>query len=283
MLGQHSTRFEPEIKDSFSVGLYSDPSSSIAFRLSYHRILLVENGRGTLVIDDTAYKLSPGQLYLIAKGQILNTTNSSDISATEIRFGDCFWDRTPSSANNCKAVLFNNAADNQCLALNEKDMPELQSLFSTLQDEFNRTTYINKLDVMAAYLKIIMIKIANMNASLTEGYDNHDKQLYRRFLELVSRDYSFRHEVFDYSKELNITSRRLTELCKRSSGKTAKDIIAGQLIAEAKRNLQFSSFTIKQIAYKLNFATPEQFSHFFKKNAQSSPSEFRTSSIGLSN
>lgn len=40
---------------------------------------------------------------------------------------------------------------------------------------------------MAAYLKIIVIKIANVNAALVNGYDDQDKQLYRQFLQLVSQ------------------------------------------------------------------------------------------------
>jgi len=54
-------------------------------------------------------------------------------------------------------------------------------------------------------------------------------------------------------------------------------------MAEAKRSLQFSSNPIKEIAFQLNFATPDQFSHFFKNNAQVSPNDYRALflSIGI--
>ncbi len=57
---------------------------------------------------------------------------------------------------------------------------------------------------------------------------------------------------------------------------SAKEIINGQIVAEAKRFLQFSSNTVKEIAYELNFNTPEQFSHFFKKNTTMSPADYRS-------
>jgi AraC-like DNA-binding protein len=121
-----------------------------------------------------------------------------------------------------------------------------------------------------------MIKIANVNASLASGFDNYENKLYRQFIELISEHYQSSHEVAEYSKLLGISARKLADLSKRCSGKGAKELINGQLIAEAKRSLQFSSMPIKEIALQLNFATPDQFSHFFKKNVQVSPKDYRT-------
>jgi AraC family transcriptional activator of pobA len=281
MLQHNLPPVESEIKESFSINILSDQNSIETYRLSYHRIILVEKGKGTILVDGNTFRIDENQLYLISKGQIFGITDETELSGVEISFGDCFWERSPASANNCKAVLFNNAADNQQILLQQKDINELYPLFASLYSEYKQPAYVNKIDAMAAYLKIIMIKIANINALLIKGYDNFEKQVFRKFLGLVSSDYYLRHEISDYSNQLNITSRRLSELCKRCSGKGAKEIINGQIIAEAKRNLQFTSLTIKEIAYKLNFATPEQFSHFFKKNTLVSPSEYRSSFIGI--
>jgi AraC family transcriptional activator of pobA len=70
--------------------------------------------------------------------------------------------------------------------------------------------------------------------------------------------------VADYANQLGISAQKLTDLTKRCSGRGAKDLINGQLIAEAKRSLQFSSILVKEIAFQLDFSTPDQFSHFFK-------------------
>lgn len=254
----------------------------IPYRLAYHRIIFVSSGQGTFLIDDKEFILSGNQLFLISQGQVFCSHAQENIEGYEISFGDSFWERTPESANNCKAVLFNNASNNQCLPIQQNDSEDLLPLLKMLLEEYNSSPYINKLDALAAFLKIIMIKIANLNASLAKGFDNFEKQMYRKFLEAVSKDYFCRHEVSDYARQLNITPRRLSELCKRSSGKTAKDIINGQLIAEAKRHLQFSSIAVKEIAIRLSFPSPEQFSHFFKKNVQASPSDYRTYFIGIS-
>ena len=281
MLTYSTSRIEADIKDSFSIRKLDDTSVQGTCRLAYHRILFVKTGEGSLQIDDNTYAVAGNQIYLLSKGQLYVPDQNIRLTGFELSFGDCFWEKTPASANNCKAVLFNNAADNQCLSLEEKDITDLEPLFLALHGEFEQTAYINKLDAMAAFLKIILIKIANINAALSKGFDNYEKQLYRKFVELVSQEFQSLHEVSAYAQRLNVTPKRLSELCRRCSGKGAKDIINGQLVAEAKRNLQFSSIAIKEIAYQLNFATPEQFSHFFKKNVQASPSDYRSYFIGI--
>jgi len=154
-------------------------------------------------------------------------------------------------------------------------LTELSLHFEALYREFIKDDYINKPDALAAYLKIIMIKTANLNALLTTGNDSYDNRLYRKFLDMVSNSYQATHGVADFAKRLGISTRKLTDLCHKCGGKGAKELINGQLVAEAKRSLQFSSKPVKEIAYHLNFSTSEQFSHFFKKNTHISPHQYR--------
>lgn len=268
---------EREIKDSFSISYCNNHifDKAAACRIIYNRIFLVKEGQGLLQIDEVAYHVSGNELFLLAKGQVYAFLPGSSFTGYELSFGDCFWEKAPASASNCKAVLFNNAAANQQLPVQPADYRELTGLFQVLLREYNTEEYVNKMDALAAYLKIIMIKIANINASLAEGYDSFDNQLYRQFTELVSRHYQATHEVAAFADMLGITARRLSDLCKQCCGKGAKEIINGQLIAEAKRALQFSSRPVKEIAFQLNFSAPDQFSHFFKKNTGVSPNDYR--------
>jgi AraC family transcriptional activator of pobA len=268
---------DKEIKDSFSITYLNDKTfgAEPLYRCTYNRIFLIRQGKGDLRIDEAAYSIAANDLFLIAKGQVYSFDKGTIISGYEISFGDCFWEKAPASANNCKAVLFNNTTTDQQVTVGDADFAELSQNFDSLHNEFVKDDYINKPDVLAAYLKIIMIKIANLNALLIKGSDSYENHIYRDFLYLVSNKYQTTREVADFAHELGITTRKLTELCNRCSGKGAKDIINGQLIAEAKRSLQFSTKTIKEVAYHLNFSTPDQFSHFFKKNTQLSPHQYR--------
>lgn len=269
---------DEELKDSFLVRFveeqHQDPEITMC-RTAYHRIFLIIEGSGNLLIDDQSYPLTGNQLFLLSKGQLYGFRQDTIISGYELRFGDCFWEKTPASANNCKAVLFNNAAANQCLPITDEGSAALQVLFSTILKEYESPDYINKPDVLAAYLKVIMIKIANLHAALTDAYDNHEKQLYRRFIAALAIHYKTTHEVAFFAKELGISTRKLTDICRNCCGSGAKELINGQLIAEARRALQFSSRPVKDIAYALNFSSPDQFSHFFKKHTGTAPNDYR--------
>jgi AraC-like DNA-binding protein len=285
MLSISNLVVEEEIKNSFSILFLEDkkytPKST--YRLLYNRILLIQSGIGEIIIDDQVFQISSSQLFLAAKGQLINFNSKTKFTGYELSFGDCFWERTPSSANNCKAVLFNNASANQTIPLNQQDNIELISIFKSLCYEYQKNEYINQLDAMAAYLKIIMIKIANINHSLSKGFDSYENQIYAQFLELISKNYKISREVSDYAGLIGISARKLTDLCKRCSNRGAKELINGQIIAEAKRSLQFTSNPVKEIAFQLNFTTAEQFSHFFKKNTQVSPHEYRLLFLNIGN
>jgi len=273
-----SIAVEQKTTDSFHVENQAGLNHSClsgAQRLVYNRMILIKRGSGSVYIDDLEYQLGESQLFIISLGQIISFTKDCFFEGLTVIFGDCFWQKTPSSASNCKAVLFNNAADNQLLQLSQTNVRELEFLFETIWLEYSKPGYTNKLDALAAYLKIVMIKASNINFAIARGMDTIDKQLFRKFRELLSTNYQTLHEVSHYSSLMDISNRALSNLSKRCSGKGAKEWINIQLLAEAKRSLQFSSQPVKEIAYELNFSTPDQFSHFFKKNANLSPLDYR--------
>ncbi|RQO40330.1 hypothetical protein DBR39_05110 [Chryseobacterium sp. KBW03] len=274
---------ESAIDNSFSVKRLDDdvPYSGHFVRLNYHHIVIIESGRGVLTVDHHSFDIAGQEIFLLSKGQICKFENDPAIRGYHISFGDCFWERVPSSASNCKAVLFNNASANQKLEPEQAEIDEFLLLLKNLLTEYKTPSYTNQMDVLAAYLKIIMIKLANVKIVKEETFDSQDYIIYRKFMELLSSQYHSLHAVNDYSLKLNITPRRLSELCKRCSNKSAKEIINGQIIAEAKRLLQFSSHSVKEIAYQLNFGTSEQFSHFFKKNTEISPVSYRSHFIHI--
>lgn len=274
---------EPSLDQSFLVKYLKGEMSYTGYfvRLNYHCIIVIEKGSGLLTVDGKEFEIKANEIFLLAKGQVYHFEEQSEINGYQISFGDCFWEKAPSSASNCKAVLFNNAEANQILKPNDLELKEFLSLCKVLLVDYETHHYTNQIDVLAAYLKIIMIKLANIKLVKEATFDSQDYLIYRKFLELLSHQYQSFHAVSDYSEMLNITSRRLSELCKRCSNKSAKEIINGQIIGEAKRLLQFSSFSVKEIAYQLNFGTSEQFSHFFKKNTKTAPAGYRNQFISI--
>lgn len=277
MYPEQNLIIDREIKNSFRMSRLSetrfDDSSLVS--VTYHRIFILPKATGSIQIDHKNHALTGREILLVGKGQAFAFSKDTRLDGFEILFGDCFWERTPASASDCKAVLFNTITLHQKFPLNDSDTDHLLPICELLLQEYAMDDYPNKLDAMAAYLKIIMIKLNNIQASSNYEMNNFDNQVYQKFLELVSTLSPVNREVSDFAKELAVSARKLSDICKLKSGFGAKEIINASLIAEAKRSLQFSTKPIKQIAYDLSFTTPEHFSHFFKKHTDASPIDYR--------
>ena len=243
------------------------------YRPDYNSILFITNGEATVLLDDEKVSLTKNSVLLIAKNQVYCFTDNATVGYF-LQFGNCFWDKTPISASNCKAVLFDSGPASRLLELNSADLPELNLLFATILNDFEGPHYSNKQDALAAYLKILVIKIANIHALLTKDATLYDTKLVQNFRLLVEKNSSTSHNVSDYAQKLGISPRKLQEVCK-AQGTGAKEIINTHLIAEAKRSLLFSSRPVKEIAAGLGFASQYQFSAFFKKHTYNSPIAYR--------
>ncbi|MCY1483669.1 Transcriptional activator NphR [compost metagenome] len=198
----------------------------------------------------------------IAKGYIL-------------KFGNCFWDKTPISASNCKAVPFDSGQNSRKFDLDDVNKNDLRLLFDAALKDYQGPFYSNKADAIAAYLKIIIIKIANIHSLLQLDKELYETKLYQRFVLLVQQDFKKDHNVSNYSNKLRISSRKLNDVCK-AAGTGAKEIITSEIISEAKRLLHFTSLSIKEISMTLGFSTPYHFSAFFKNNMGLSPANYKS-------
>ncbi len=85
----------------------------------------------------------------------------------------------------------------------------------------------------------------------------------------------------ELSKRLNITREHLSRLFKRRLKTTPYTYILKNKIEAAKLGLRTNTLSIKEIAHRLGFSSPQQFSSVFKKATNLSPRQFRHPSLYL--
>ncbi|MGR3810315.1 helix-turn-helix domain-containing protein [Jiulongibacter sp. NS-SX5] len=86
------------------------------------------------------------------------------------------------------------------------------------------------------------------------------------------------HSPLFYAEVMNIHPNYLNSVVKSVTGKTAIYHIHERLIDLAKTYLRQTNYSIKEIAYKLHFERPNNFSSFFKKYNSVSPVVYRNQS-----
>jgi AraC-like DNA-binding protein len=79
----------------------------------------------------------------------------------------------------------------------------------------------------------------------------------------------------EVAKHLNMSYSSFRHLFKKYTGLSPTQYFINMKIHLAKRMLQNSVTSIKEISYLLNFETPEYFAKLFKKKTGMSPTEFR--------
>ncbi len=80
-----------------------------------------------------------------------------------------------------------------------------------------------------------------------------------------------------YAAQLNLTPKYLSTLIRQTSGRTASEWIDDYVILEAKNLLKYSTMSVQEIAYSLNFPNQSFFGKYFKNHTGQTPSGYRMS------
>lgn len=83
------------------------------------------------------------------------------------------------------------------------------------------------------------------------------------------------HSPSFYAEILAVHPNHLNATVKQITGHTAKQHIHNHLVRLAKSSLLQTQKSIKEIAYRLHFDSPNNFSSFFKKQTGKTPNQFR--------
>ena len=137
-------------------------------------------------------------------------------------------------------------------------------------------------DIVSELIAATIHKVGNLfQTYLAEHPDpearmqNRNEAYFRQFLELLSDHYKKERSVNFYAHSLCITPKYLTTLIKRNRGQSGSEGIDNYVILEAKTLLKYSTMSIQEIAYYLNFPNQSFFGSYFKRNTGMSPSQYK--------
>jgi len=104
-------------------------------------------------------------------------------------------------------------------------------------------------------------------------------RLFQRFIAMLSHPTNTEREVRAYAEQLLVTPKYLSAVCKEKSGRTAMDWITENTIAHIKYYLLQTDFTVKEIAFKLDFPDVSFFCKYVKKHLGQAPLEYRNGQL----
>ncbi|MCH5334533.1 MAG: AraC family transcriptional regulator [Alistipes sp.] len=104
---------------------------------------------------------------------------------------------------------------------------------------------------------------------------SRNEEYFRRFTQCLYENYKSERSVGFYASQLHITPKYLTTVVKNVSGRSAMEWIDEYVILEAKNLLKYSSMSIQEVAYALNFPNQSFFGKYFKHRTSMSPSAYK--------
>lgn len=168
------------------------------------------------------------------------------------------------------------------LPLEGRDASDMDELFQRMLEEASRAE-AGRDDIVRALITIVIAKARRhllcRQSAVPEksesAQENPARPLAQRFRVALEQNFPRLLKVSDYAAMLQVSRSHLNEDLRRHTGRTASDHIHDRLLLEAKRLLVYSSFTVSEIAYQLQFQDPSYFGRFFRQRAGESPGAFR--------
>jgi AraC-like DNA-binding protein len=250
-------------------------------RHDYFTVLIINKAKGLHKIDFNTYDLLNKQLFFVAPGQVHQVIETEKPLGFVMTFTNQFLVENFIPLSFIDSLyIFQNYGQSPPLLPNKEQFDTIKNFAKSIFKISNSDIKMKSISI-GAYLKLLLIECNNICATnpIESDIDTSGNNLIRAFKNEVENNYKMEHSTTFYANRLHITPDHLNRTFKAKIGKTAKEFIQSRIITEAKRLLYFTNLSNKEIGYELGFNEPANFSAFFKKCTQLSPSDFKKNEI----
>jgi AraC family transcriptional activator of pobA len=250
-------------------------------RVPYFSIILISEGEGELKADFADYPISKGAILFLSPYQPFMIVCTS-LKGVMINFHPdffCIFRHQNEVASN--GILFNDPDNPPFFNIPENESSSIYSIIEHIKAEMLLAGLAQQ-DLLIAYLKILLIrairiKFLKSTTSLLLDRDTADANLLRQLKGMIEIHFRTKHSGGEYAELLNVSIKTLGRIVKNHFQTTLTEIISERIVMEAKRELNLTSKTVKEIAYDLGFNDEYHFSRYFKNKINFSPQLYRNS------
>jgi AraC-like DNA-binding protein len=231
--------------------------------------------RMDITIDKVNFQLSKNQIIFLNEFHRIDSIEIK--SARMVRFNQPFYcvvnhDNEVGS----KGLLFFGATGVPIITVDETMVRDFELSWEIFRAEMYKTDILQQ-DMLQAMLKrmlILSVRILRQSSNLSK-LDKGQGEIIREFNYLVDKHFSEHHNVAFYASKLNKSPKTLANLFALVSNRTPLSIIHDRIMTHARRQINYSSLSIKEIAYELGYDDVQSFSRFFKSKEGVSPGHYR--------
>lgn len=248
--------------DAFIIGVGTEGETSVSFNLH-------------------EFRLKKDSMFIFTPKNILQVNSQQYFKADVIAISPDFMRRINIDIKNMMP-LFLKFVENPTLALTPEESRSMRGMIAQIERETRGPETHFWFDIVSGLIAATIYKVGDIMyhylAEHPEGQNNsHNRaeEYFKQFTHLLGEHFREERSVGFYARQLCITPKYLTTLIKRISGQSVSEWIDNYVILEAKTLLKYSTMSIQEIAYYLNFPNQSFFGSYFKRNTGMSPSQYK--------
>ena len=248
--------------DAFIIGVGTEGETSVSFNLH-------------------EFRLKKDSMFIFTPKNILQVNSQQYFKADVIAISPDFMRRINIDIKNMMP-LFLKFVENPTLALTPEESRSMRGMIAQIERETRGPETHFSFDIVSGLIAATIYKVGDIMyhylAEHPEGQNNsHNRaeEYFKQFTHLLGEHFREERSVGFYARQLCITPKYLTTLIKRISGQSVSEWIDNYVILEATTLLKYSTMSIQEIAYYLNFPNQSFFGSYFKRNTGMSPSQYK--------
>lgn len=248
--------------DAFIIGVGTEGETSVSFNLH-------------------EFKLKKDSIFIFTPKNVLQVNSQQYFKADVIAISPDFMRRINIDIKNMMP-LFLKFVENPALTLTPEESRSMRGMIAQIERETRGPETHFSFDIVSGLIAATIYKVGDIMyhylAEHPEGQNNsHNRaeEYFKQFTHLLGEHFREERSVGFYARQLCITPKYLTTLIKRISGQSVSEWIDNYVILEAKTLLKYSTMSIQEIAYYLNFPNQSFFGSYFKRIAGMSPTQYK--------
>jgi len=234
------------------------------------------------------YDYQEGTVVSFSPGQVIDVDDPETILAPDVvglMFHPDLIYGTP-LADKIKSFSFFDYSEMESLHLSEEEKERFLFCLGQIENEIEHPVDRHSAALISANIQLLI-------EYLHRFYDRQFITRHKVNSEIVS---NFQHQLKDYfngeqlkfglpsvayfADKAHLSTGYFSDLLRKETGATPKDLIALHLLSESKHRLAVPDTDISEIAYSLGFDYPAHFTRMFKRMTGQSPSQYRSQIIG---
>ncbi len=241
-------------------------------RLSSYFIVFIDSGSITYNIDLQDTTVTEGHLLFAMPNQVFTPPpKNADLKYFKVLFDENTLGLLPQ-----QFPFLVNPLNSPIINFDTTTRERVKKVFEILNQILHIDEQPTDTEIILAYLNSLLTDLNSAYFKNTEPTNilNGNLSKFIEFKLMVETHLTEQPSVNAIAEKLALTTNSLYRIVKEYSGISPKDFFTNRLMIEAQRKLQYSSLSVKELAYELGFNDPDYFSRFFKKCTGKSVSEF---------